>query len=84
MAASEIDIGRREVGQALVVAMVVVVADNSLNLVLEGARQIVVLKQEAVLQGLMPALDVALGLRVIGCAADVAHTLALEPFSQIT
>ena len=32
----------------------------------------------------MPALDLALGLRVIGCAADVAHTLALEPFSQIT
>ena len=31
----------------------------------------------------MPALDLALGLRVIGCAADVVHFLILQPFSQI-
>jgi len=31
----------------------------------------------------MPTLDLALGLRVIVCATDVAHTLVLEPFGEI-
>ena len=31
----------------------------------------------------MPALDLALGLRVIRCAPNVIHTVVLEPFSQI-
>ena len=66
------------------VAVVVVMIDEGGDLVFEVARQIVVFQQDPVLQGLMPALDLALGLRVIGCAADVVHTVALEPFSQIT
>jgi hypothetical protein len=32
---------------------------------------------------LMPTFDLSLGLRVIGCATDVTHTLVLEPFGQI-
>ncbi len=31
----------------------------------------------------MPALDLALRLRVIRCAADVIHFLVFQPFSQI-
>ena len=43
---------------------------------------IVVFEQDAVLQGLMPALDLALGLGVIGGAADVIHALLLEPIGE--
>ena len=42
-----------------------------------------VLKQDAVLERLMPALDLALGLRVIGGAADVFHFLLIQPLREI-
>jgi hypothetical protein len=44
LAAPEVNVDRREVAQALVVAVVVVVADKGLDLVLQIARQIVVLQ----------------------------------------
>ena len=31
----------------------------------------------------MPALDLALGLRVLRCAPNVIHTVVLKPCSQI-
>ncbi len=65
LAASEVDIGRCKVLQALVVASVVVMIDEGVDLVSQIAGQVIVLQQDAVLQGLMPALDLALGLRVI-------------------
>jgi hypothetical protein len=62
---------------------VVVVLDEALDLRLEITGQIVVLEQDAVLQRLVPALDLALGLRVAGSAADMLDTLFLEPFGQV-
>ena len=60
VAATEVDIGGCQVvADGLVVTMVVVVIDEAVELGLEMARQIVVLKQDAVLQGLVPALDLA-------------------------
>ncbi len=70
LAAPEVDIGRREVAQALVVAVIIVVADEGLDLCLQVARQIVIFQKDAVLQGLMPTLDLALGLRMIGIQAS--------------
>ena len=55
-----------DVTNALMVTPVVVMIDEGADLVFEIAGQIVVLQQDAVLQGLMPTLDLALGLRVIG------------------
>ena len=49
----------------------------------EVAGKIVVLQQDPVFQGLMPALDLALGLRMIGCAADMFHAPIIEPVGQI-
>ena len=49
----------------------------------EIAGQVIVLKQDAVLERLMPALDLALGLRVIGGAADVFHFLLIQPLREI-
>ena len=59
LAAPEVDVGRRQVAQALVAAQVIVVGDEGADLSLKVARQIVVLEQDAVLQRLMPALDLA-------------------------
>jgi hypothetical protein len=47
---------------------VIVVLDEGPYLGFEITLQIVVLQQDAVLQGLTPALDLSLGLRMVGCA----------------
>ena len=65
LAASEVDVGRRQIADALVVAQVIVVGDEGADLGLEIARQVVVLEQDAVLERLVPALDLALGLGMI-------------------
>ena len=40
-------------------------------------------RHDAVPKGLMPALDFALGLRMIGCAVDVLHVAIVEPLRQV-
>ena len=64
MAPPEVDVGRGEIGDAFVVSQVVVVGDEVADLLFEVARQVVVLKQDAVLERLVPAFDLALGLRM--------------------
>ena len=81
---TEVDVGGSEVGEAFVVAVVVVVHDEGTDAGLKIARQIVVFQQDAVLQGLMPTLDLTLGLGMVWCTADVIHTLTLEPDGKIT
>ena len=66
------------------VALVVVLIDEGFDLGFEIARQEVVLEQDAVLQDLVPTLDLALGLRVTWRTAGVLHTLVLHPFRQLT
>ena len=53
------------------VTPVVVVIDEVVDLGLEVAGQIVALQQDAVLQCLVPALDLALGLGMEGSATDM-------------
>ena len=62
---SEVDVGRREIAQALVIAGMVVMVDEGGDLAFEIAGQVVMLEQDAVLERLMPALDFALGLRMV-------------------
>lgn len=69
LAATEVDVSRCEVAQALVGAGMVVVLDEGCDLRLERPGRIVVLEQDEVLQGLMPALDLALRLWVPGRAS---------------
>ena len=47
------------------IADVVIVRDEGVDLPFKIAGQIVVVEQDAALQGLVPTLDLALGLRVI-------------------
>ena len=81
-ASTKVDVGGGQVVEALVVAVMVVVLDEAVDLGLERSWKVVVLDQDAVLQGLMPAFDLALGLRVIGRAADVVHIALAEPFGE--
>ena len=62
----------------------IVMLDEGVDLLAEITGQEVVLQQDTVLQGLVPSLDLALGLRVIRCAADVIHLLILKPIGQFT
>ena len=50
---------------------------------LQVSRQIVIFEQNAVLQGLVPAFDLSLGLGMIRRAAHMLHALAFEPLGQI-
>ena len=84
LAASEVDVGRGKVVEALVVAAVVVVGDKGADLRLQVAGQIVVFEEDAVLERLMPALDLSLCLGMLGRAPDVLHSLSVEPFGQVT
>ena len=82
LASPEVDIGRGEIAEALVVALVIVVIDEDVDPVFEITRQEVVLEQDAVLERLMPALDLALGLRMKRSAADMAHAVGVDPFGE--
>ena len=77
-----VDVDGGEVTQALVVAVVIVVLDEGRHGFLERPGQVVVLEQDAVLEGLVPAFDLALGLWMPGSATDVTCTThgAIEPF----
>ena len=81
---SEVDIGRGQIIDALVIAVGVVVIHEGFNAGLKISGEEVVFQQDAVFQGLMPSLDLALSLRMIWGTPDVAHFLVSQPFSQFT
>jgi hypothetical protein len=82
LAPAEVDVGGRQVGDALVISQVIVVGDEGRDLGFEIARQVIVLEQDTVLERVMPALDLALGHRMIR-RTTVLHVLAVEPFRQV-
>src|SRR3954447_9764564 len=83
LTASEVDIGRSEIGDALVVSEMVVVSDEVADPGFEITGQIVVLEEDAVLESLMPSLDLALCLGMQRRTADMIHALIFEPFGEI-
>ena len=84
VATPEVDISGCQVLQALVISPVIVVADEPADLPLEIAGEEVVFQKDAVLQGLVPSLDLALGLGMVGCTTNMIHAPILQPFCQIT
>ena len=62
----------------------IVVGDEVTDLGLQITWQIVILQQDAVLQRLVPALDLALGLRMERRATDMIDAMVFEPFRQVT
>ena len=81
--AAEVNVGGGQVVEAFVISVVIVVVGERVDLRFEVARQVVVFEQDAVLQGLVPALDLALGLRMVGGAAHVRHLPVAEPFGEV-
>ena len=61
----------------------VVVPDEGCDVRFETTGQEVILQQDAVLERLMPAFDLALSLRMIGRAAGVRHALVFQIPGQI-
>ena len=64
------------------IAMMIVMIDESLDLRLKVRREEVIFQQDAVLQCLMPSLDLTLCLRMIRCPSDVPHFIVPQPFGQ--
>ena len=80
---SEVYVGWREVLQALVISLVIIIGDEGLDLIFKIARKKVIFEEDTVLQGLMPALNLSLCLWVAGCAMDVFDLLFIQPFCEI-
>lgn len=82
VAAPEVDVGGCEIADALVVAAVIIMIDEGRYLPLQISGQEVVFEQDAVLERLMPALDLALGLRVKRRSANMAHAVGVDPLGE--
>ncbi len=78
-----IDIGWCVFVQALVVTTVVIEIDKHTDQAFQIAGQEVVFQENPVLHGLMPAFDLALGLRVMQYTAHVIHAFVLKIVGQI-
>ena len=83
LVAPEVDVGRGEIAEALVVPAIVVVMHEGLELLLEITRQEVVFQQDAVFQGLVLALYLALGLGMVGGTTHMPHRVIPQPVCQI-
>jgi len=85
---AEVGVCGCDVFQALVIALVVVMFDEPFDLRFQITGQKVVFQQDAVLQGLVPrltlALDLTLGLGVERRAANMAHVLIRKIVRQLT
>ena len=64
------------------VSDVVVAADEVSDPLFKITRQIIVLEQDAVLQGLVPAFNFPLGLGMHGCVTGVVHAFVAQPVCQ--
>jgi hypothetical protein len=84
LGSAEVGISRCHIVEALVVTLVIVVLDEGFDAGFQIAGQEVVFQQNPVLQGLVPAFDLALGLGVERGAANMGHLLGLNVFGQIT
>ena len=60
----------------------IVKADGPADLSLWITGQKVVFQQDAVLQSLMPSLDLALGLGMVWITMNMIHFVVIEPFCQ--
>ena len=75
---AEVGIGGGDVAEALVVAVVVIMVDESADLAFKVSGQIIVFQMNAVFQRLVPTLDLALGLRMIGGSTDMLHPVSIS------
>ena len=65
------------------ISLMIVVVDEPLDLLFKITGEEVILQQYPVLQRLVPAFDLALRLRMIRRAANMAHLVVSEPISEV-
>jgi hypothetical protein len=80
---SEVGVGWCHIVEAFVIAPMVVVLDEGLDLAFEITGQEVIFEQDAVLERLMPSLDLALCLGMHGGAANMVHAIGMDVIRQI-
>ena len=68
---TEVNIGRGQIVDTLVIALVVVMIHEGFNAGFKVTREEVVFQQDAVFQGLMPSFNLALGLGMIRCTPEM-------------
>lgn len=73
MTAPEVDVGGCQISDAFMVSLVIVVLDEGGDLGFKVFGEEVVFEQDAVLQSLVPALDLALGLRMARRTVDLFY-----------
>ena len=78
-----ISIGWCDVAKALMIAAVIIMLDEGCHLAFEVSWQIIVFEQYPVFECLVPAFDLALGLRMTWCPADMLYISASQPFGQL-
>lgn len=81
VATSEVDVGRGQIVDALVITAMIVMLDEGGDLRLEVFREVIVLEQDAVLQRLVPALDLALCLGMSRSAVNLLDGSLFQPFA---
>ena len=82
LTASEVEVGGSKIADALVIALMIIILNKGIDLDFERTRQVVVFQEDAVLERLMPALDLALGLGMTRRSPEVLDVLFVEPLSQ--
>ena len=82
-AAPEVDVGGGQIAEAFVIPAMIVMLDEGGDGRLKLTFQIVVFEQDAVLEGLVPALDLALRLGMVGSPAHVIHSVLMDVFGEI-
>ena len=83
LASPEVDVGRGQVADAFVISAVIVMFDECRDLRFEVVGEEVVFEQDAVLERLVPALDLSLRLRMAGSAVDLFDGTLFEPFAKV-
>ena len=71
---AEVGICRCDVVEALVIALMVVMFDERFDLCFQIAGEVIIFQHDAVFEGLVPPLDLALRLRVERCTANMAQS----------
>ena len=79
----EVDVGSCQVGDALVVAQMILVTDEVSNLLFEITGQMIVFEQDVAFQRLIPALNLAQVWGVHRGAANMTPVYVFQPACQV-
>ena len=83
MAAPEVDVGRGQIAETLVISAMIVMIDEGCDLGLKVLREVIIFQQNAVLERLVPALDPALGLGMARRTMQLFDGSLFEPIAKI-